>query len=51
MKGTIPCPAPRRALEIIFIERVNQAVDDDDTALVDRLAAEYDAELALLKVA
>jgi hypothetical protein len=38
-------------LETIFIERVNQAVEVDDLALVDRLAAEYDAELSQLKVA
>jgi hypothetical protein len=41
----------KTALEITFIERVNQAVADDDTALIERLAAEYDEELALLKVA
>jgi hypothetical protein len=38
-------------LEITFIERVNQAIEADDNALVDRLAAEFDEELAQLKVA
>ncbi|WP_426560541.1 hypothetical protein ACPPVT_12100 [Angustibacter sp. McL0619] len=39
------------AIETTYIERVNQAVEADDLALVDQLAAEFDAELAQLKVA
>jgi hypothetical protein len=39
------------AIETTYIERVNQAVEADDLDLVHRLAAEFDAELAELKVA
>ncbi|GAB3598402.1 hypothetical protein GCM10027446_28560 [Angustibacter peucedani] len=41
----------RTALEIIYIERVNQAVEVDDLDLVARLAREYDAELDRLQAA
>ncbi len=39
------------ALEITYIERVNQAVADDDLALVELLAREYDMELSRLHAA
>lgn len=44
---TITSPAE---LEVTYIERVNQAVADDNYALVDELATEYDAELDRLQL-
>ena len=40
-----------RDLEILYIERVNQAVAEDRYELVDALANEFDVELEALRAA
>jgi hypothetical protein len=38
-------------LELVYVDRVNQAVADDRFDVVDALAAEFDAEVARLHAA